>query len=213
MGHALRIVTIVNGRELSGPEAERVRIEASYGLKAGAIIEETHRLRRRDARLSSAPERRSIARAMLAVEERLVQAFWTIARQPIPVNASPRQVRRCGIDYFHDRTDSFARFADAAGGKWDSVQPRAPLPSSKAIDDANAALDWLLFVEERRRKILVAGATSKRGDAGRNINWSRIRDHLPEFADCTTRTLQDRYRQALREIVTELTLARIVKVA
>lgn len=209
MGQPLRIVTIVNGKELSGPAAERVRIEASYGLKAGRMIEEGARMHRRAARLAAAPERQSISRAMLAVEERLVQAFWTIAKQPMD-QLAPAQGSRNGISYIHDRSDTHARYADAPGGKYESIAPRPSLPSSKAIDDANKALDWLLLVDERRRRILVVGATSKRGDAGRNINWSRLRIHLPEFVDCTTRTLQDRYRQGLREIVTELTLARIV---
>lgn len=212
MGQPLKLVTLVNGREVTGAEAERVRIEASYGVKAGLMIAETCRLERREARLAAAPERRSIARAMLAVEERLVKAFWTIAKQPMG-RLAPYSTDRNGISYIHDRSDIHARYADAPGGKWDTIQPRPAVPGPDEIDEASKALDWLLLVDERRRRILVVGATSKRGDAGRNISWNRLRVHLPEFADCTTRTLQDRYRQALREIVTELTLARIVKVA
>lgn len=209
MGRAFKIITIEKGKVLPEPEAARARIEMSYGLKAAQAIAEQARLASRVQRLRSAPDRRSIARAMLAVEERLVKAFWTIAKQPAS-RLAPLESNRNGVSYIHDRTDSLARFADAAGGKWESIAPKPSLPSSKEIDDANKAIEWLLLVDERRRRILVVGATSKRGDAGRNINWSRLRDHLPEFRDCTTRTLQDRYRQALREIVTELTLARIV---
>lgn len=208
----MNIITIANGRELKGPEAERIRIEASYGLKAGQMIAESARLERRVQRLSSAPDRLSIAKAMLAVEERLVQAFWTIARQPM-MQLSPSAGKINGVSYIHDRQDTHARYTDAPGGKYETIAPRPSLPSSKEIDAATDALDWLLLVDERRRKLLVVGATSKRGDAGRNISWNRLRIHLPEFADCTTRTLQDRYRQGLREIVTELTLARIVKAA
>ena len=58
-------------------------------------------------------------------------------------------------------------------------------------------------------KILVVGATSKRGDAGRRINWLRLRAGLPELADMTIRTLQRRYQDALRAIVSELTIARL----
>lgn len=210
MVHQLKLVTLVNGREVTGTEAERVRIEASYGLKAGAIIDESSRMKRTVDRLSYAPDRLSIAKAMLAVEERLVKAFWTIAKQPIG-RIGPSSINQNGVSYIHDRMDTHARYMDAPGGKWETIQPRPAVPGPDEIDEASRALDWLLLVDERRRRILVVGATSKRGDAGRNINWSRLRDHLPEFRDCTTRTLQDRYRQALREIVTELTLARIVK--
>lgn len=213
MGQPLRIVTIINGKEVSDPkEAERLRIEWSYGLQAGNIIAHQARLERTVRRLSSAPDRLSIAKAMLAVEERLVKAFWTIARQPMS-RLAPLEGSRNGVSYIHDRLDTHARYTDAPAGKWDTVAPRPSLPSSREIDAATEALDWLLLVDERRRRILVVGATSKRGDAGRNINWNRLKEHLPEFGDCTTRTLQDRYRQALREIVTELTLARIVKAA
>lgn len=211
MGQSLRIVTIVNGKVVDDQrEAERLRIHWSYGLKAGNILAETARLEQRVRRLSVAPDRMSISKAMLAVEERLVKAFWTIARQPAS-HLNPALSSRNGVSYIHDRMDTHARYADAPGGKYEAIAPRPALPNSKEIDAASKALDWLLLVDERRRKILVAGATSKRGDAGRNINWARLRLLLPEFADCTTRTLQDRYRQALREIVTELTLARIVK--
>jgi hypothetical protein len=212
MTHQLRIVTIVNGKELSGPEAERVRIEASYGLKAGVMIAESSRMRRTVDRLSYAPDRLSTAKAMLAVEQRLVKAFWTIAKQPMP-RLSPSEDNRNGISYIHDRLDTHARYTDAPGGKYETIAPRPSIPGPDEIDAASNALDWLLLVDERYRKILVVGATSKRGDAGRNISWNRLRIHLKEFGDLPTRTLQDRYRQALREIVTELTLSRIVKAA
>lgn len=208
----MNIVTLVNGKPVPAEDAERIRIEASYGLKAAQIIAERDRLKRRAERLRDAPDRRSVARAMLAVEERLVKAFWTISRQPMR-QLSPCDANRNGVSYIHDRLDIHARYTDAPGGKWETLAPRPSIPGPGEIDSATEALDWLLLVSERYRKILVVGATSKRGDAGRNISWNRLRIHLPEHKDCTTRTLQDRYRTGLREIVTELTLARIVKAA
>lgn len=189
-----------------------VAAEQGRALANAAIVGlQTSRIQRRVERLPDAPDRQSVARAILAVEDRLVRAFWTIARQPIPVNASaPRQAQRCGIDYFHEQVDSFARFVDAAGGKWDSVAPRPSLPSSKAIDEANRTLDWLLLItDESLRKLLVVAATSKRGDAGRRMNWMLVRLKLPEFSQMPVRTLKWRYREALRIIVSELTLARV----
>lgn len=171
--------------------------------------QEISRLQRRADRLIGAPDRVSVAKAMLAVEERLVGAFWTIARQPLGM-VNPAGNGRNGLEYFHDREDVHARYADAAGGKWESVAPRPSLPSSKDIDAANAALDWLLLIEdEKLRRLLVIGATSKRGDAGRRISWERLRPSLPEYSGFTIRTIQRRYQEALRIIVSELTIARM----
>lgn len=193
-------------RTFTGEEAKAVSLAASRSFR----VRQLSRVSSRVARLPEAPERRSVAEAMLAVEIRLVKAFWTIALQPIPVNSTaPRSARRCGVDYFHDHQDSLARFVDAAGGKWDSAAPRPSLPSSKAIDDANAALEWLLLIEdETLRKLLVVGATNKRGDAGRNISWTRVRETMPELGRYTTRRIKQKYREALRVIVNELTMAR-----
>lgn len=200
-----REVTVIGERMLSAEEAKRVRAEISESFRARAAA----RVQERVVRLPDAPERRSVAVAKLAVEIRLVKAFWTIARQPLGA-ASPMDDRRCGIDYIHDSSDTHARYTDAPSGKWEAVAPRPSLPSSKDIDQANAALDWLLLIDdEKLRKMLVMGATSKRGDVGRRINWIRLRVGLPEYASMTIRTMQRRYQEALRIIVTELTIARM----
>jgi len=185
--------------------AQTTLIEASDRFRA----RQAERLNGRVSRLPQAPDRRSVAVAMLAVEVRLVKAFWTIARQPLG-KVAPLASRQCGIGYVHDRADTHARYADAAGGKWEAVAPRPSLPSSKDIDAANEALDWLLLItDESLRRVLVVGATSKRGDIGRRIAWARIRSGLPNYREATIRTLQRHYLQALRIIVTEMTLARI----
>ena len=181
-------------------------IEASARFRA----RQTERISQRVARLPSAPDRRSVAQAMLMVEVRLVKAFWTIARQPLGTVA-PLSARRNGIDYIHEKErDRHAGYKDAAGGDWSSVAPRPSLPSSKEIDAANEALDWLLLItDESLRRVLVVGATSKRGDIGRRIAWARIRTGLPSYGQATVRTLQRHYQQALRIIVTEMTIARL----
>jgi hypothetical protein len=198
--------TIYGSQELTGEAAIALRVAASMRMRHRA---EASRLDRRVSRISGAPDRQSVAKAMLAVEERLVKAFWTIARQPLGQSA-PVAASRCGIEYFHEREDVHARYADAAGGKWDSVAPRPSLPSSRDIDNSNTAMDWLLLIgDELTRKVLVIGATSKRGDAGRRIGWERLRPALREFDGRTVRTLQRKYEEALRIIVAELTLARV----
>jgi len=199
-------LVVVHGRRELEPEAGKAwLLDVSDRIRA----KREERIAARVARLPEAPERRSVAQAMLMVEIRLVKAFWTIARQPLGTVA-PLSARRCGVEYVHDRADTHARYADAAGGKWETIAPRPSLPSSKDIDAANEALDWLLLItDESLRRVLVVGATSKRGDIGRRIAWARIRSGLPNYREATIRTLQRHYLQALRIIVTEMTLARI----
>ncbi len=201
----MRQVTIVGNRVI--PEAEAIGLRAQ--VSAAIIAKNEHRLQSRIARLPDAPERRSIAHAMLAVEMRLVKGFWTIARQPLG-SCSPGSAHSNGISYIHGSDDTHARYTDAPGGKWEVAAPRPSLPSSKDIDAANQALEWLLLINnETLRRLLVVGATSKRGDIGRRINWQRLRPMLREHSDTTVRTLQRRYQEALRIIVTELTIARM----
>jgi hypothetical protein len=195
------MVAVSGSQTFTGEQAKAVVLEASRAFREKQLSRITSRV----ARLPDAPERRSVAEAMLAVEIRLVKAFWTIARQP---GQGSMGIVQCGLSYINERSD-LAHFSDAAGGKWDSIAPRPSLPSSKEIDDANTALDWLLLIDdETLRKLLVVGATNKRGDAGRNISWPRIRQTMPDLAGYTTRMLRMKYREALRVIVHELTMAR-----
>jgi hypothetical protein len=165
------------------------------------------RLERATQRHEGFPERQSVAIAMLAVEEQIVKALWTIARQPLG-HTAPIASARCGIDYIHDRSDVHSIYADAAGGKWDTVAPRPSLPSAKDISQANRVQDWLLLIDdEELRKLLVIGATSKRGDAARRIPWITMK--IPQRMGLTSRSVQRRYDEALRVIVNGLTLARV----
>lgn len=201
----MKMEVIENGRPVPKELQRTVVLQASDRFRANQAA----RLQTRVDRLPSAPERRSVAHAMLMVEVRLVKAFWTIARQPLGM-VVPLDARRNGIDYLHDRADTHARYTDAPGGKWDVVAPRPSLPSAKDIDAANEALDWLLLLsDEGLRKVLVMGATSKRGDVGRRIPWIRLRPSLPHYRESTVRTMQRHYQSALRIIVTELTIARM----
>lgn len=197
--------TIHGSRVLEGEASTALRLAVSNRYRARQLERRLQRSRREN----DVPERQSVAMAMLAVEERLVKAFWTIARQPAN-GTSPRASNRNGLDYMADG-DDLTGYVDAAGGKWESIAPRPPIPSGKEIDEANKAIEWLLYVDECRRKLLVVGATSKRGDAGRQINWPRIRQGMPELGGLSTRTCQGRYREALRIIVNELTLAQLAR--
>lgn len=201
----MKMEVIENGRAVPKELAKSVVLDASSRFRA-------RQLERRIARAvkrNPSPERQSVAIAMLAVEEKIVSALWTIARQPLGA-AGPKLIARCGLDYIHDRLDVHSIYADAAGGKYDSIAPRPALPSSREITLADQVQDWLLLIDDEfMRKLLVVGATSKRGQVARQINWNRIRAGMKELDGLSERTLRFRYNEALRIIVSELTLARI----
>jgi hypothetical protein len=204
----MRMEVIENGKPVPKEMQSAVLLDMSDRFRARQLHREQVRHRPREV-----PDRRSVAVAMLAVEVRLVKAFWTIARQPLGAH-SPIASSRCGIEYLHERSDIHSIYADAAGGKWEAIAPRPSLPSSKDIDAANEALDWLLFIDdELLRKVLVIGATAKRGDLKRRIGWERLRPKLREFNGITIRTIQRRYQEALRIIVSEMTIARMSNVS
>lgn len=205
-GKALRMEIIVNGRAVPKDQHAITMIGVSERFHARRL---QGRLERTMKRHQHSPDRQSVAIAMLAVEENIVKALWTIARQPLG-KGSPTILDRCGIDYLHERADVHAIYADAAGGKWNSIAPRPALPSAKEITAADRVQDWLLLIDDDGlRKLLVVGATSKRGDAGRQINWIRIRVGMPELNGISERTLRFKYQEALRVIVSELSLARV----
>jgi hypothetical protein len=193
-------------RVLPPEEGKLLLLDVSMRMDARRL---QRRLERATQRHEGFPERQSVAIAMLAVEEQIVKALWTIARQPLG-RIAPIQNGRCGIEYIHDRSDVHSVYADAAGGKWDTVAPRPSLPSAKDISQANRVQDWLLYIDdEELRKVLVYGATSKRGDAGRQINWIRVRGAMRELEGMSMRSLNGRYQEALRSIVNALTFERM----
>jgi hypothetical protein len=201
-------IEVVQGDRLL-PKDEAAAVLAAINLRFAAKQEERSRLQRRLDRVQGPAEHTSISRAMILVEARLAKAFWTIAQQTSGTALRPTESSQHGIGYLHDHVDNYARYADAPSGDWKSAMPTPtrPIPSNREIDAATEAQSWLLFVDEDDRKLLVVGATSKRGDAGRNVNWKRIKEGRPELKDIPVRTLQARYQNALRSIVLALALA------
>lgn len=197
----MKMEVIHGSRTLAKDEGRALVLSVSARMRA--------RKARAEKRHAGFPERQSVAIAMLAVEEHLVKALWTIARQPLG-KIAPLMSAKCGIEYIHERSDIHAIYADAAGGKWDSVAPKPAIPSAKEITAANQVQDWLLMIEdEGLRKLLVVGATAKKGDAGRQIPWRRVMHSMPEMRDVSLNRLNARYQEALRIIVNELTIARM----
>lgn len=202
-----RIVVEHRGKTLEGEAAQLAMLEAGQRLLDRAREKQLEAER---VELNDQPaDTSAMGRATAAIEERLVQAFATIARLPVPRNdTAPRSAQRNGVDYFHEKVDSLARFVDAAAGKWESVdRSRPPSPSPQAIDQANRAIEWLLLIEdEPLRRILVVGATSKRGNVKRRIAWAKLAPLLPQWADRSNRTKQRAYCQAIHSIMEGLTL-------
>jgi hypothetical protein len=206
MGKAkhMRMEVIHGSQIIPKADQQALLIGVSARMNARALLRRKERAIKRH---EGFPERQSVAIAKLAVEEQIVKAMWTIARQPLG-QAAPIAAARCGIEYFHDRSDVHARYADAAGGKWDTAAPKPSLPSARDITQADRVQDWLLFIEdEDLRKLLVVGATSKRGDAGRQISWRRIMLSMKELNGVSMTRLNARYQEALRIIVSALTIA------
>lgn len=199
MARQPRIVTLLNGKEIGGKEAERVRIEASYWVQAGTIVNGRAELVEREKyRPLDVSDRPSVRRAMLAVETQLVAALWTLARLPGGGGSSGS----CGLAYIQDATD---RWANAVEKGWERTMPRPPVPSGRAIDAMHVPLGWLsLLPKDQAQLVSVAGGT-KRGDVDRNVSWSRVRCSLPQTCGQTVRTLQRRYEGGIREIVAKLT--------
>jgi hypothetical protein len=146
----------LNGKLVPKDQEAAILIPLSDRMRARSLQRRLERAIKRNP----TPERQSVAIAMLIVEEKIVSALWTIARQPLGRTA-PLQAARCGLDYIHDRLDIHSIYADAAGGKWDTIAPRPALPSSREITVADQVQDWLLLLDDEfMRKLLVVGATS-----------------------------------------------------
>lgn len=199
----MRMVTIWGSKELVGAEGLAVRLQASAGMMA----RNAERVSARAARINTLPpHRRSVERAALAIEARFVKGLWVLQ---LAVRAdSPRESARNGLSYMQDSVDRYGQAV--ANGGWDMPAPRPAAPSGKEIDAAMDSQRWLSFLEPLEARVLTVGALSKRGDAGRRVNWMRVRDRLPELGGYSTRSLQAIYTRALRNIVAELTAEKIM---
>lgn len=193
-----RLLVVHGGKELPAEQGNALIRELSERLDARRL---QGRLERLNKRHGHTPERLSVEKAMLAVEEKIVKAYWVLAR--LPDDKGLGYARRNGLDYMMDRADKWAEAV--AGGGWLSRPPRPGPPSAEAIDAMHKPLEWLCWLEYSDARVLAAGAIWKRGDAGRNVNWVRVKGSRRELANFTVDQLKVKYRQALRTIVAELT--------
>lgn len=196
----MRMVAVSGSQTFTGEQAKVVSLAASRSFRE----RQAERLDRRVRRLSGCPERVSVAKAMFAVEQRIVEALWTLAR--LPNDRGIGFATRNGIGYLDERGDLYAN-AVAAGG-WLTVPPKPSPPSAKAIDAMHEPLEWLRQLDRSQAKLLSEGAMSRRGDMANPVRWSRIRKKL-DMEGFTIRTLQRRYEQGLRDIVAHLTHSKI----
>lgn len=200
-------VVVHGDRELPKEEGNALLLDLSVRL---AARQEQCRQARRIARLSGPNERVSVQRLMLAIEDRFVRGLWVLELALAAEGADAYTVRN-GLGYVHDHDDPHARYTDAAAGKWNSVAPRPAVPSNKEIDAANEAKEWVRFLPPFHARILSIGALTKRGDAGRKVNWERVRERLPEARGYSLRGLRNIYSSSLRTIAGELTLSELAK--
>lgn len=160
------------------------------------------RLERCEMRHRHTPERLSVEKAMLAVEERFVAAMWVLERA-LPQEGVAGYGNRAGMDYLREEEDHWL------AGRWQHIAPRPAVPSGREIDAARKAHGWVRHLDELQARVLTVGAMSKRGDSARKVNWNRVRSRLPEIESYTVRHLQGLYSGALRAIVGALTMERL----
>jgi hypothetical protein len=188
------------------PIPQSVLIDASYRFMERRNSE---RVGRRMDKLTDSPDRPSVERGMLLVEDALCKAFWVLAR--LPNDRGAGYANRHGLDYMPEKEDR--DYAIASGGDWHDEQPRPPVPSGKEIDAMHQPMEWLRLLDRDHARVLATGVRWKHGESCRKISWPRLRVKYPEFANYSTRTLQRRYNEALRTIVSELSLGTIASLA
>jgi hypothetical protein len=193
--HGSRELATEQGNALVASMSERFRArQDQQRLERAEVIRRAHYV---DLQY----ERDSVIRAVMAVEHRLVEALWVLAR--LPSQGARGFSSRNGIPYMLDRVDQYANAV--ANGGWDTPAPRPAVPSAKSIDAMYDPLTWLSWLGRIEGKLVAAAASSKRGQMKANIRWRFVREQVPELADIPTRTLQHRYHAALRDLVAELT--------
>ena len=194
----------IGGKPIPREEGKVIALEVSRAFRER---QEQARLSKRAARVEALPpQRRSVERAMLAVEEAFVRAMWVLQRgtsEDRPVGFSGNT----GLNYLAEHVDLIGQAV--ANGGWLIPEPRPAIPASKEITAAENCQLWLRYLAPLEARVLTVGAMSKRGDAGRRVNWIRVRSRLPELKDMPERTLRHTYTSALRNIVSHLTAERM----
>lgn len=199
----MQMVVIERGREIPKDQAPAVLLGVSARFREKRDRAE-QRFARQAKRLSGHPDRLSVRNAMLSVEQRLVEALWTLAR--LPNDRAIGFASRHGVGYLDERADLYANAVENGG--WLTTAPRPAPPSARAIDAMHEPLEWLRYLDRPIAKLLMEGALSKRGDVANQVRWSRIRKKL-DMEHLTVRTLQRRYESGLRDIVAALTERRM----
>jgi hypothetical protein len=195
---------IYGSRVMKGDEAKAFLVDVSRRMNEREEREaQVRALARRPAKGDAA----SVRFAMRCIEQRIVRGLWVLEISQEP--DGPREARRHGMQYMRDRGDVDWRYEDAPGGKWDAPAPRPALPSSEEIDAAREAQGWIRWLEPEQARFFTLAAMSKRGDRARRVVWDRVIPRLKHLKDVPLRTLQDRYDQALRRIVAEMTVQRL----
>lgn len=187
----MRVAYEFRGKPVPKEQGKALAVAASLSIRERTEA----RLNRRVKRLNGCPERMSVAKAMFAVEQRIVEALWTLAR--LPNDRGIGFASRNGVGYLDERADLYAN-AVAAGG-WLTVPPKPAPPSARAIDGMYEPLEWLRHLERSQAKLVSEAAMSRRGDMANPIRWSRIREKMK--IELTIRTMQRHYEQSIRDLI------------
>jgi hypothetical protein len=191
-------IEVYDGNRLV-PKEEQPAFLAGLNARLNARRTE-HRLHARADRVKGPPERATVARAMLAVEKAIVEAYSILGRST--TNPSPRQKRQHGVGYMLEREDKWG--SAVSDGGFLSEEPPAPPPTAAEIDWSDRPLDWLQMLDHEHRTIVSAGARSKAGDVTRRVNWFRVRAQLPDLSEWSSDRLSRMYREGLRLLAVEV---------
>lgn len=199
----MRMIVELNGKQVPKDQQKAFLVDVSRSFRESSL---QRRFQRAEVRHRHTPERLSVEKAMLTVEAAFVNALWVLQRTE--GGDGPCGYVSGGIAYEMEAVDAYGQAL--ANGGWQTPAPRPAIPSAKEISAAERVQTWVRLLDPLSARVLTVGAMSKRGDAGRKINWERVRHRLPELAGYSRRSLQGIYTGALREIVAELTTERMV---
>lgn len=189
-------VTLTARRRFEPDEARQLRAAAI----AAVVVDADRAVEARTKPLAS-PDRASVKRAMEAVEARLVEAIWTLARLPDREKGWLHQTRH-GLDYIEENRDRWANAVNPAPGKavgFDPVPMRPAPPTARAIDRMYAPLTWLQQLDRRTALVVYWACASMRGDSTANISWDRVKSVTG--VQVTRQRLAQIYAAGLRTIV------------